>query len=45
MTLNVEKMRHDMKWEVRKFIVACVIAAVGLIGAGIGLANLFGWHH
>jgi hypothetical protein len=43
-TVDAARWAETMKWETRKFIVACALATVGLIGAGIGLANLFGWH-
>jgi len=41
-TINIEKMRHDMRWETRKFIVATVAAAATLLAAGVLLGRWMG---
>ena len=43
MTINIEKMRADMKWEARKFTISAILAAAALVGAGVALGRfLFG---
>lgn len=39
MTVTIEKLRTDMKWETRKFLVSAALAGAALIGAGIALGN------
>jgi hypothetical protein len=39
MTVNIEKMRADMKWEARKFLLQAMVAAAALVGAGAALGN------
>ena len=34
MTINIEKMRADMKWEARKFTLQAITAAAALLAAG-----------
>lgn len=34
MTINIEKMRADMKWEARKFMLQALTAAAALLAAG-----------
>ncbi len=41
MAVNIEKMRADMRWESRKFLVSAVLAAAALVGAGIAIGNYF----
>lgn len=38
MTINIEKMRSDMRWETRRFVGSAIVAtaAVGAAGAAIG---------
>ncbi|HKP24022.1 MAG TPA: hypothetical protein VJV39_09165, partial [Dongiaceae bacterium] len=36
---EAEKLRADMKWEARKFVVTAIAAAAGLIGAGVLLGR------
>ena len=44
MTINIEKLRTDMKWETRKFLVSAILATAAAIGAGVGIGNLI-WAH
>lgn len=39
MALNIEKMRADMAWETRKFVVSIVLSAAALVGAGVAIGN------
>jgi hypothetical protein len=41
MTVNIEKMRSDMKWEARKFLVSTVLATAAAVGAGIAIGSYF----
>ncbi len=41
MAVNIEKMRADMRWETKKFVVSAVIGAAALVGAGIAMGNYF----
>ena len=34
MTINIEKMRSDMRWEARKFYLQAVIATATVFAAG-----------
>jgi hypothetical protein len=43
MTINIEKMKHDMKMEQRKFLIQCLTAAIALFGLGVAAANVFHW--
>ncbi len=38
--LNIEKMRTDMRWEARKFLVSAILAVAAATGAGVGIGNL-----
>lgn len=40
MTINIEKLRSDMRWEARKFLLQAVLASAGLLAAGAALATL-----
>jgi hypothetical protein len=42
MTVNIEKMRQDMKWENRRFLVSLVVALAVAAGAGAPIATYFG---
>jgi DNA-binding transcriptional regulator YiaG len=44
MTINIEKLRSDMKWETRKFAVSAALATAAAVGAGVGIGNLI-WAH
>ncbi len=44
MTINIEKLRNDMKWETRKLVVSAVLATAAAVGAGVGIGNLI-WAH
>ncbi len=44
MALNIEKMRADMRWESRKFLVSAILATAAAVGAGVGIGNLI-WGH
>ncbi len=44
MTVNIEKMRTDMKAENRRFLVSAIVVAAACIGAGVGIGNLI-WAH
>jgi hypothetical protein len=39
MAINIEKMRSDMVWESRKFLLQAVVSAAALVGAGAALGN------
>jgi anti-sigma-K factor RskA len=39
MTVNIEKMRADMKWESRKFMRQALVALAASVGAGVALGN------
>ena len=41
MTVNIEKMRSDMKWEARKFLLSAVLATAAAVGAGIAIGSYF----
>ena len=42
MAINIEKMRSDMAWESRKFLLQAVVSAAALVGAGAALGNYLG---
>jgi hypothetical protein len=44
MTVNIEKMRGDMKWEARKFAVSAILATAAAAGAGVAIGNLI-WNN
>jgi hypothetical protein len=44
MTINIEKMRSDMRWETRKFLVSAILATAAAIGVGVAIGNLI-WNH
>lgn len=44
MTINIEKLRSDLKWESRKFLVSAILATAAAVGAGVGIGNLI-WAH
>jgi hypothetical protein len=44
MALNIEKMRSDMVWESRKFLLQAVVSAAALLGAGAVLGNYLARH-
>lgn len=44
MTINIEKMRSDMRWEARKFFVQALVAAAALVGAGVAIGNYVASH-
>ncbi|MEA2745437.1 MAG: hypothetical protein QOG25_3808 [Acetobacteraceae bacterium] len=44
MTINIEKMRSDMRWEARKFLVSAILAMAAAVGAGVAIGNLI-WNH
>jgi len=39
MAINIEKMRSDMAWESRKFLLQAVVSAAALVGASAALGN------
>jgi hypothetical protein len=39
MAINIEKIRSDMVWESRKFLLQAVVSAAALVGAGAALGN------
>ena len=41
MTVNIEKMREEMRYETRKFVVQLVIAVVGAFAAGAAWVKYF----
>jgi hypothetical protein len=42
MTVNIEKMRADMRTETWKIGISLVIGFAAAIGAGVGIATYFG---
>ena len=44
MTINIEKLRADIRWESRKFVLQAVVALAAAIGVGVGIGNLI-WNH
>ena len=44
MTVNIEKMRTDLKWETRKFAVQLAIAAAALLAAGVAIGRFVVFH-
>jgi hypothetical protein len=44
MTINIEKMRADMKWETRKFVVQIVIAFAAVLAAGVAIGRFLAFH-
>ena len=40
--INIDKMRSDMRWETRKFIVSLLVGTAAVLGAGVALGNYFG---
>jgi len=40
--VNIEKMRRDIKWENRKFMVSLLVALAVAAGAGAAVATYFG---
>lgn len=41
LTVKIEKMRADLRWEAKKFILQAIIASAALMSAGAALAVLF----
>ncbi len=39
MTINIEKMQSDMRWEFRRFAVSLVVAAAAIGGAGAAIGS------
>ena len=37
--INIDKMRSDMRWETRKFVVSLAVGFAASVGAGVALAN------
>jgi hypothetical protein len=44
MAVNIEKMRSDLKWEARKFLVSIVLAFAATLGAGAAIGNYLARH-
>jgi hypothetical protein len=43
MTVNIQKLRSELKWEGRKVMLQTIIAIAAAVGAGIALGRvLFG---
>ncbi len=40
-TVDIERMRAEMRWETQKFIIQTVVAVAALLGAGVALGNYF----
>ena len=45
MTVNIEKMRKEMRYESRKFAVQLVVGFAAAVGAGVALANWVSSHN
>ena len=39
MTVNIEKMRADLKWEARKFLLQIVVAVIAALGVGVAIGS------
>ena len=39
MTINIEKMRKEMTWETRKFVLQAILALAAAVGAGVAIGN------
>lgn len=39
MTINIEKLRNDIRDESRKFMLQLVVAIAASVGAGVALSN------
>ena len=44
MTIQIERLRREIRMENRKFIVQTVIAAAALLGAGIAIGRFLLFH-
>jgi hypothetical protein len=44
MTVNIEKMRMEMKMEARKFLIQALFAAAACVGAGVALGRFLLFH-
>jgi hypothetical protein len=44
MTINIDKLHQEQKWEIRKFVLQTFVAAIAAIGVGVGIGNLI-WAH
>jgi hypothetical protein len=44
MTINIEKLRNDLKWETRKFAISVILAGAAAVGAGVGIGSYFTSH-
>ena len=43
MTVNIQKLRNELKWEGRKVMLQTIIAIAAAVGAGVALGRvLFG---
>jgi hypothetical protein len=40
LTINIEKLRADLRWEARKFLIQALAASAALLAAGAGIATL-----
>jgi hypothetical protein len=40
MTINIEKIKHDMKWDARRFAVQIILALAAAVAAGVALGKL-----
>ncbi len=41
MTINIEQMRAEMRWETRTFVVSAILATAASLGAGAALGTSF----
>jgi hypothetical protein len=39
MAINIEKLRADMRWEARKFLISALLATAAAGGAGVAIGN------
>ena len=39
MTINIDKMHADMRWETRKFVVSLLLGTAAAVGAGAALGT------
>lgn len=42
--IDIEKLRTDMRWEARKFMVQAIIAATAVFATGIAIGRFFLYH-
>jgi hypothetical protein len=44
MTINIEKLRAEMRWETRKFAVLVAVAYAAVLAAGVAIGRFVVFH-